>query len=239
MSKYAIVFRLLVAIIAGGVIGYERENNRRPAGLRTHILVCVGACIISMLQISLVEDSLSAILANPSLTSVLKVDMSRLGAQVITGVGFLGAGTIVHEKGLVKGLTTAASIWVVACIGLVAGMGYYFLAFFSTFVVYLILECLKVAEYKYIDKNRKIKIQVFYNKDNNSKSDLYEIFRKNKIGILSLEYKSYTKEKEIDEESNNNLESCIYCITIPPKINTLELVDSIIDSKKFVKVKVI
>lgn len=147
MKYYEIVIRLILAVIVGGLIGYEREFKNRPAGFRTHILVCVGSAVISMIQVLAIEDTKSIILANPEMINVIKADMGRLGAQVISGVGFLGAGTIIHEKGSVKGLTTAATIWTVACIGLAVGMGYYFLSVVSVLGVYGVLVVMKMKKF--------------------------------------------------------------------------------------------
>ena len=111
-----IALRLLCAMTVGIVIGMEREFTHRPAGLRTHILVALGACVASVMgEMIFLHFTTSA-------------DPARLSAQVITGVGFLGAGTIMKEGVNVKGLTTAASVWAVACLGIAAGFGYYALA---------------------------------------------------------------------------------------------------------------
>ena len=134
MLAYEVAIRLVLAVVVGGLIGYEREAKNRPAGFRTHILVCLGAAVTSMIQLYSIQDTTNLILQHPELQNVLKADIGRLGAQVITGVGFLGAGTIIHEKGSVKGLTTAASIWTVACIGLAVGFGYYTLTILATYV---------------------------------------------------------------------------------------------------------
>lgn len=115
----AIALRLGCAMVVGIVIGLEREFTHRPAGLRTHILVALGACVVSILG-EMLFIHYSALGATP--------DPARLSAQVITGVGFLGAGTIMKEGVSVKGLTTAASVWAVACLGIAAGFGYYALA---------------------------------------------------------------------------------------------------------------
>lgn len=148
MKFYQIIARLLMSIIVGGIIGYEREFKNRPAGFRTHTLVCVGATIISMIQINTIEETKQIIIDYPVLQGALKADIGRMGAQVITGVGFLGAGTIIHEKGLVKGLTTAATIWVVACIGLAIGLGYYSMSIIATVSVFICLVVLKAMEKK-------------------------------------------------------------------------------------------
>ncbi|MDF2674581.1 MAG: methyltransferase [Clostridiales bacterium] len=154
MHPLQIVLRLGLALIIGGAIGYEREFKNRPAGFRTHILVCIGATVISMIQEDSVIKTSEIILTNPILESALKADIGRMGAQVISGVGFLGAGTIMHQKGSIKGLTTAASLWVVACLGLAIGMGQYTLSVLSGITVVLVLVGLKQFEPKFLDKIR-------------------------------------------------------------------------------------
>lgn len=114
-----IVIRFVVAMIIGAVIGMEREFTHRPAGLRTHMLVALGSCaVMIMSQMLFCQYRPYGSTADPA----------RLSAQVIAGVGFLGAGTILREGAIVKGLTTAASIWSVACLGLATGAGYYTIA---------------------------------------------------------------------------------------------------------------
>ena len=115
----ALCARLGCAMLVGLIIGIEREYTHRPAGMRTHILVALGACVVSIVG-EMLFTHYSALGATP--------DPARLSAQVITGVGFLGAGTIMKEGATVKGLTTAASLWAVACLGLASGFGYYSLA---------------------------------------------------------------------------------------------------------------
>ncbi|MBE6052525.1 MAG: MgtC/SapB family protein [Clostridium sartagoforme] len=148
-----IIIRLLLALIIGGVIGYERELQNRAAGFRTHILVCLGATIISLLQIEIGNQAIEMIKVNESLAEVIKVDYGRLGAQVITGVGFIGAGTIIHNKGNIKGLTTAATLWIVACLGLAIGMGGYYISIFSTIIIFITLVFLKRIEGEFLSKN--------------------------------------------------------------------------------------
>ena len=136
-GSVAIALRLGCAMLVGLVIGMEREYTHRPAGLRTHILVALGACVVSILGEMLFRQY-NTVGATP--------DPARLSAQVITGVGFLGAGTIMKEGVNVKGLTTAASVWAVACLGIAAGFGYYVLALMGmlfTFVTLTIFEALQ------------------------------------------------------------------------------------------------
>lgn len=117
-----VCLRLACAMLVGLVIGTEREYTHRPAGMRTHILVALGACVISIT---------GELIFHHYSTLGSSADPARLSAQVVTGVGFLGAGTILREGPTVKGLTTAASLWAVACLGIAAGFGYYALAVFG------------------------------------------------------------------------------------------------------------
>lgn len=135
----AICLRLSCAMFVGALIGMEREYTHRPAGLRTHILVALGACVVSITG-EMIFMHYSVLSSTP--------DPARLSAQVITGVGFLGAGTIMKEGASVKGLTTAASVWAVACLGIAAGFGYYFLALAGMFFTFITLTFLETIQRK-------------------------------------------------------------------------------------------
>ncbi len=132
--------RLVVSVVLGGVIGWERETHDRPAGLRTHILVCVGSAVYMIVSLSFTENS----------------DPGRIAAQVATGVGFLGAGTVIRSGSSVKGLTTAASIWAVAAIGLCAGRGEqgYTVAVAATAFVFFTLWGLSWVEKRVVSKRQ-------------------------------------------------------------------------------------
>lgn len=121
LTIYEIILRIFMAIVIGGMIGYERGQHNRPAGFRTHILVCLGATIVSMIQDQLRINLHNYAIAFPEATQVMKTDLGRIGAQVVSGIGFLGAGTIMRDKGVIGGLTTAASIWATGCLGLSDG----------------------------------------------------------------------------------------------------------------------
>lgn len=138
ISDFEAVLRLVLALLLGGVIGYERQSCNKAAGLRTHILVCVGSALIMILSVNIYY----------SVQGLTNADPARLAAQVVSGIGFLGAGTIMKEGPTVKGLTTAASIWVVSGVGLAAGAGYYFSAFAATALVFLTLSMLYRVEKK-------------------------------------------------------------------------------------------
>jgi len=120
--------KLGLAVILGGVIGLEREASDKPAGLRTNILICVGSTLMMILSIQVARDF-----------AVTVADPGRIAQGVITGIGFLGAGTILHSRGGVTGLTTAATTWAVAGIGLALGSGYFLLAVTTTGLIILVL----------------------------------------------------------------------------------------------------
>lgn len=165
LPLYEIVLRIFISIIIGGVIGYERGHQNRPAGFRTHILVCLGAAIVSMIQDQLRVNILQYAILHPEVSQVLKTDLGRIGAQVVSGIGFLGAGTIMRDKGIIGGLTTAASIWATGCLGLSIGWGFYNLAIPAGVGVIIVLATLKKLERSWIENKHIVKIEVQYGKD--------------------------------------------------------------------------
>jgi len=134
ISHLELTVRLILSIGLGGIIGLEREWNNHSAGLRTHILVCAGSTVIMLLSIY----GFSSFVLEPN----VRIDPARLAAQVISGIGFLGAGAILRNGLTVSGLTTAASIWVVAAIGLCIGAGFYFASILCTILVFFVLQVL-------------------------------------------------------------------------------------------------
>ena len=125
--------RLVLAAVLGGIIGLERELKRKPAGLRTNMFICFGSAMFTILSTELAG-------------SFGIGDHTRIAAQIIPGIGFIGAGSILHDKGGVSGITTAATIFVVASIGMAAGGGLYLVAIFSTMLIYLALHLLGILE---------------------------------------------------------------------------------------------
>src|SRR3984957_4610483 len=147
-----IVGRLLVAAVFGSVIGFERERLLWAAGIRTHMLVCVGACLIMIVSAFGFRDSLSS--------QNVVLDPSRVAAQVVSGIGFLGAGAILARGEGVRGLAAAGRIWTVAAIGLAVGGGLYFAAGVSTAVIIAILAGVKPLEQMYRDRNQSCRLVV-------------------------------------------------------------------------------
>ncbi len=137
-----IVVKLLLACALGGVIGLEREFHHKPAGLRTNMFICLGSALFTILS--------------AHVAAIAGTDPGRIAAQIISGIGFIGAGAILRERGSVVGLTTAATIFVVASIGMAVGMGLYVTAFFTTVVILLALSLLGWAEGRFSLKTRTV-----------------------------------------------------------------------------------
>lgn len=145
MDYPIILLRVVLAVVLGGAIGIERQSKHRPAGFRTHILVCLGSATIMLMSEMIFLRYYAVYSVTP--------DPTRIAAQVVSGIGFLGAGTIIHYGANVKGLTTAASLWAVAAIGLVVGAGFYDLAVTVSVAIYATLFAFNRVS-KRIDKKR-------------------------------------------------------------------------------------
>ncbi|MGD1815844.1 MAG: MgtC/SapB family protein [Pleomorphochaeta sp.] len=177
----SILVRLLLAMILGGLIGLERETKRRPAGFRTHILICVGSALTTMTSQFLY------------LELHMYTDLARLGAQVVAGMGFIGAGTIIITKRKdVKGLTTAAGLWTTAIIGLCLGAGYYEGGLVATFAVLFVELVLGKFEHKYIKKYTRVIFYMEFRKKGTIKS-ISKVLENNKMTIVDMEMNKANK----------------------------------------------
>jgi putative Mg2+ transporter-C (MgtC) family protein len=143
-----VLLRLSVAAALGGAIGMERELRERQAGLRTHLVVCVGSALFTLVSAYGFHEFLV------SGGSLVRTDPTRIAAQIVSGIGFLGAGAIIRQGLSVKGLTTAATLWLVAAIGMAAGAGYYSAALFATAGALLTLGPLRIVAYKIVRRYR-------------------------------------------------------------------------------------
>ncbi|OGW82828.1 MAG: hypothetical protein A2987_01945 [Omnitrophica bacterium RIFCSPLOWO2_01_FULL_45_10] len=143
LNEWVILFRLILASVLSGIVGFEREFHGRAAGFRTHILLCVGSTLVMLTSMHIFDLYISR----------AAVDPARIAAGVLTGIGFLGAGTIMRSKASVRGLTTAASLWVVAGIGLAVGSGLYFGAIATTILTIIALMIFSRVERAMIRKD--------------------------------------------------------------------------------------
>lgn len=142
LSSLNVVLRLITAFFLGSIIGLEREKKRRSAGFRTHILVSMGSCLIMLVSLHIYE----------LYKGEVPLDPARIAAGVVTGIGFLGAGTIIRSAEGARGLTTAASIWISSAIGLAVGCGFFVAAVTTTVISFLTLSFLKRVEKKLDNK---------------------------------------------------------------------------------------
>lgn len=214
--------RIILSIIIGGLIGYNREYENRPAGFRTHVLVCLGATIAALIQVQLIYFAGEELTKNPALSGVLKVNAGRVICQVISGVGFLGAGAIIQTKWAVKGLTTAASMWAVACVGLAIGMGFYKISILSGFSILIVLTFLKKVEDKFIYKTKKLNIEIRCLNDK-AIDEINSYFEDYQIKIDSL-------------ESNCDGEY-IYTLEIPHFITSNKIISGLIGNKNINRIR--
>lgn len=196
VSLLSVAVRIFVAMLCGGAIGIERERKRRPAGFRTHILVCLGSAMTTMTSQFLFSEM------------NMFNDISRLGAGVIAGMGFLGAGTIiVTKRRQVKGLTTAAGLWTCAIIGLAIGSGYFELGVAATVLILLAELFFSQFEYWVLANSKNLNIYVEYT-DSESLDNIIKMVKTENVVILDL---------EITRSGSNS--SAIFQLQLPKKIS--------------------
>ena len=214
VTTISVLFRLFLAVMCGGVIGIEREHKRRPAGFRTHILICLGASMTTLTSQFLFYDM------------NLYTDIGRLGAQVVAGIGFIGAGAIiVTKRRQVKGLTTAAGLWTCAIIGLAIGAGYFEAALIATFVIVVAEIFFVKFEYWVLVNSRNLNIYVEY-EDNENLDNIIRLIKGYRIVIIDL---------EITKSGNN---ACaIFQLQLPKKISHDKIMTAISTADGIVSVE--
>lgn len=178
------VIRLIIAAILGGVVGYERESHSKQAGIKTHILVCIGAALIMIVS----QYGFFAVLGEN-----VRVDPSRIAAQVVSGIGFLGGGIILKDSGNIRGLSTAAGIWCVAGIGLAIGCGLYLISICTTILILIVFEVLTRLSKNFYNKQLEISI--------GAKGQQYEIFQE----LIKGNNVIITNIKVVSEEDKFNI----------------------------------
>lgn len=190
LTYYELLLRLLLAALLGSAIGLERERLLWAAGLRTHMLVCVGSCLIMIVSAFGFSDILG--------TSNVVLDPSRIAAQVVSGIGFLGAGAILLRGDIVRGLTTAASVWAVAGIGLAIGGGLYAAAVSATIIILIILAGMKPLEEKFKTRKNNTWILTLTVKHNQMSMDLLQETIHNRTTYIKQLIIQSTDKPEID-----------------------------------------
>lgn len=215
---FEVVMRLLLAGILGGIIGYERETENKPAGFRTNMLVCIGSALVMVTSEFMFTRY----------SGLTNMDPARLGAQVISGIGFLGAGTIIRDGMHVRGLTTAAGLWVVACVGIAAGVGFYEGAIISTIFIYLTLITLKQFQENFKIKNHGKVILIRTIDVPGQMGAIGTVFGKNNISIKNIEFvKSEEYEKTVSIKIYSNIPSSVVLLEFLNEIHKLEGVEMV------------
>ncbi|MBR2880626.1 MAG: MgtC/SapB family protein [Oscillospiraceae bacterium] len=204
----SVFLRMLLALICGGAIGLEREFKRRPAGFRTHILICLGAAMTT-----LTSQYLFLVMNYPT-------DIARLGAQVIAGIGFIGAGTIiVTKRQRVKGLTTAAGLWTSAIVGLALGGGFYEGAILATVLILLAELLFSRLEYHILSTSPEINIYLEYS-SHEALDRLLKLLKRRNVSIIGMEL-----TRSVESETKN---SCvIFSLRLNKKLRPTEIIEEI------------
>ena len=182
---WTFILRLALATLLGAIIGFEREYHAKEAGIRTHLLVALGACLFMILSVYGFDFMLDR--------DHVSFDPSRIASQVVTGIGFIGAGTIILQKQMVRGLTTAAGLWVTAAIGLACGNGMYLIAIVTTAIVLISLGLINVYLPYISQRERHI---TFLVEDYAVMTDILERLRQEKITVLNYEMHKSAEEND-------------------------------------------
>ena len=222
-----VCLRLLFATVCGGIIGVERGRKNRPAGFRTYILVCVGAALTMILSAYIVamDETWRAVAQN-----FTKTDFSRFGAQVINGIGFLGAGTIIITgKNQVKGMTTAAGLWASACMGLAIGAGFYMGALVGCILMILTVTAFAKIESFITSRSRNITIYIEFDTADNI-TDIVEKIKARGVRIFDVELMKAN-------QGGTKYSSAILVMRLPKKLSHTALVTEIakVDSVRMIE----
>jgi putative Mg2+ transporter-C (MgtC) family protein len=191
ISNYELLSRLLMAALLGSVIGFERERLNWAAGLRTHMLVCVGAALAMLVSAFGFTDALTQ--------KNVVLDPSRIAAQVISGIGFLGAGSILLRGEVIRGLTTAASLWSVAGVGLAVGGGMYTAAIGATVIMLVILAGIKPLERRFISVKQQRNIYILAERGSVSLASLHGALGSGSVRVKQFVVQQSDEAPELDE----------------------------------------
>lgn len=226
LSWYEIIIRVFFAVFIGGVVGIEREYKNRPAGMRTHILVCLGSAMIALLECLTRQEMIaSGALDNVTMT------FGRLSAQVVSGIGFLGAGTIFISQKKIAGLTTAASLWNAACLGLMTGFGFYWIALGCCAIVLLVLTILQ--RIIHVNAIKRVEVKFIYRTETLNYINAY--FEQKNIKILDVDF--HIESKEDSPESGHNMYTNLYTLHLPNKVSYTEIVNFLAENPHILAVR--
>ena len=208
VTLLAVILRIVVSVIVGGLIGMEREMKSRPAGLRTYMVVCLGACLIMLTNQYIFQTFGTG-------------DPVRMGAQVISGIGFLGAGTImVTRRNQIKGLTTAASLWTAAGIGLAIGIGFYEAAIVSALAVFVVMTTIQYIDTNVQRKSKMLEIYVELESDM-PLGQFLRALRQKDIAIVDIQ------QEQGGETADQNIRAYFAFLKLKKRMSHAEILEEI------------
>lgn len=210
MENSVIILRIALAILIGTIIGIEREIKSRPAGMRTHILVCLGACTISLIE----SNFIAGLAANDN--SSIAYSFGRLSAQVVSGIGFLGAGTILFSDRKITGLTTAASLWNTACLGIAIGFGYYVIAIAGSLFVFFVL--ILMQRIIHVRVTKKLEVRFVHRIETIEYINHY--FEARGIQTVDIDF-------HVTNTDDRNVYTNIYSLQLPHDVTYTEIVNNL------------
>ena len=215
-SPQEMLIRIVVAVLIGCIIGVEREYKNRPAGLRTHVLVSLGACMIALTECIFMYDLHDV---DPTVGSHVTYNFGRMSAQVISGIGFLGAGTIFMQERKIGGLTTAASVWNIACLGLATGYGYYWMSMIGCVLVLAVLLTLQ----KIIRVNTLKRVEVCFVNRKETMQFINEFFEETGVKVLNLDF--HIESRASQNTGDRNVYTNIYTLHLPGTLNYTDVIN--------------
>lgn len=211
LSIGTLLLRIAAAVFIGAMIGIDREIKNRPAGMRTHVLVCVGAALVSLIE----QQTIAAVLLLNQ-GSMVGVSMGRITTSVVSGVGFLGAGTIFMSEHKISGLTTAASLWCTACIGLAVGSGFILMSLMTGAIVLVILRMMQ--KIIHVHTLKKLEVQFVHRQE--TLAFLSEYFSQKGCGILDVDFHAEARPE-------GNLYTNMYTLTMPNRISYVDIIETL------------
>ena len=211
LTFWQMLLRIVAAVVFGTIIGVEREAKNRPAGMRTHVLVCLGAALIGLVEQQTIAYVVS--LGDPH----INVSVGRLTAQIVSGVGFLGAGTIIIADRRITGLTTAASLWCAACLGLAVGAGFTTMALVACLVVMLVLKLMQ--RIVHVNTYKRLEIQFIHR--NETLNYIRETFEKMGVKILDQDFHAENMD------NGQNMYTNVYTLSMRGKTHYQDLITTL------------
>lgn len=212
-----IIIRILLTALTAGAIGWDRQKKNRPAGVQVHVLVAVGATIVAMMQQELTLQAIKMATENADVSNFVANDAARLIAAVVSGIGFLGAGTIVVTKRVVRGLSTAASLWATAAIGIAVGMGYYPIAIIGGLAIFAAL--LFLERVLRVDMGTDIEIKLIGSAG--TETLIENFFKTNNIRFIP-------KDFQVEEGTTGNVFIVSYAIKRPQNLTYPKLAEELL-----------